>query len=423
MNRVSIVKTGGDIERAIERAVGLIGGMARFIKSGAKVLIKPNLCIDKDWRSGATTNPAVVEALVHLVRAVGAGDIVVADGTTVGLSTARVFQVTGYDVMAKRCGARLVDLNEDATDRIDIVDPESIRNIQVAREVLTSDVIINVPLLKTHVHTTVSVSLKNMKGVISPRTKRKTHLVGLEGGIVDINRHVPVHLVVVDGIMGHEGLGPQSGDPRRMDLILAGTERATVDAVATRVMGFDPHEIKHIEAASRRGLGAIEPDEIEILGEPIEAVQAHFKSPFEALAGGHYEGVNILCRDACSDCMGGLMVALKRMDEDGSLDLLRDKFSYVNLSLGKNDDFTNRNGGNEKWVCIGRCQREKRGDNMYVPGCPPPGFVIRDMLRKIVGLDSLYDSEEFITQEEHIVRLEQQEHACQMAAGGHVNES
>jgi len=411
VNRVAIVKTTRDVHEAVERAVDLVGGIARFVSPGAKVLIKPNLCIDKDWRSGATTNPAVVEALVHLVRDAGAGDIVVADGTTVGLSTARVFQVTGYDVMAKRCGARLVDLNEDETERIDIAEPDSIRNIQVAREVLTSDVIINVPVLKTHVHTTVSVSLKNMKGVISPRTKRKSHLVGLEGSIVDINRHVPVHLIVVDGIMGHEGLGPQSGEPKRMDLILAGARPATVDAVATLIMGFDPHEIKHIAVAAQRGLGEIEADRIEIVGERIEDVRTKFKSSSDALAGGHYDGINIMCRDACSDCLGGLMVALKRMDEDGSLDLLRDTFGCVNLSLGHNEDFAKRNGGDEKWVCIGRCQRARRDGRTYVPGCPPPGFVIRDMLRNIVGLESIYASEEFVIQEEHIVRLEQQEHS------------
>lgn len=412
MSRVAIVRAAGDVPGAVKRAIDLVGGIARFVRPNAKVLIKPNLCIDKDWRSGATTSPTVVEALVHLVRAAGAGDVVVADGTTVGLSTTHVFQVTGYDVMTKHCGARLVDLNEDAMERIDIVDPLAVRNIHVAREVLTSDVIINVPMLKTHVHTTVSVSLKNMKGVISPRTKRKTHLVGLEGGIVDINRHVPVHLIVVDGLVGHEGLGPQSGEARPMGLILAGTQPATVDAVATRVMGFDPYTIRHIATATLYGLGEIKANCIEVVGERLQDVRVRFKSPFDALAGGHHEGVNILCRDACSDCLGGLMVALKRMEEDGSLDLLRDKFSCMNLSLGKNEDFANRNGGDEEWVYIGRCQRAKRGDHTYIPGCPPPGFVIRDMLRRIVGLESLYHSDEFVTQEEHLVRLEQQEQSA-----------
>ncbi|MBN1916580.1 MAG: DUF362 domain-containing protein [Verrucomicrobia bacterium] len=415
MNKVGIVRATDDVADAVRRAIDLVGGIGRFVPPGAKVLIKPNLCIDKDWRSGATTNPAVVEALVRLVRQAGAGNIVIADGTTVGLSTERVFHATGYDELARRCRVRLVDLNEDETERIDIREPESLRNIQVAREVLSSDVIINVPLLKTHVHTTVSVSLKNMKGVISPRTKRKAHLVGLEGGIVDINRHVPVHLIVVDGIIGHEGLGPQSGDAKPMNLILAGVRPATVDAVATRIMGFDPHEIRHIATAARRGLGEIDVDKIEILGTRLEDVQTAFRSPFEALAGGHYEGVNILCRDACSDCIGGLMVALRRMDEDGSLDLLRKRFEYLNLSLGQNADFSNRNGGLEQWVCIGRCQRAKRDGKVYVPGCPPPGFVIRDVLRNIIGLESLFHSEDFLVQEEHIMRLEAQEHVCAAA--------
>jgi hypothetical protein len=260
-----------------------------------------------------------------------------------------------------------------------------------------------------------------MKGVIPPRTKRKSHLVGLEGAIIDINRHVPVHLIVVDGIMGHEGLGPQSGNAKLMDLVLAGTQRATVDAVATRVMGFEPYDIQHIKAASEHGLGEIEPGRIEVVGERIADVRTDFESPFDALAGGRYQGINILCRDACSDCLGGLMVALKRMEEDGSLDLLRSRFSNLNISLGKNDDFANRNGGDEKWVCVGRCQRGKHNGCLYVPGCPPPGFVIRDVLRNLVGLESLFSSEEFLAQEEHIMRLEREEHARVPALEEHAS--
>jgi len=158
-----------------------------------------------------------------------------------------------------------------------------------------------------------------------------------------------------------------------------------------------------------------------VVGERIADVRTEFESPFDALAGGRYEGVNILCRDACSDCLGGLMMALKRMDEDGSLDLLRSRFSNLNISLGQNDDFANRNGGDEMWVCVGRCQRAKRNGHLYVPGCPPPGFVIRDVLRKVVGLDSLFASEEFLVQEEHIVRLEREERAGVLVADPHAN--
>ena len=408
-DRIAIVRQHGKPLPALREALAYLGGIGEYVKPGMKVLIKPNLCIDKDWRTGTTTNPAVVEAIVHLVREAGAKEIVIGDGTTVGLSTQKVFEVTGYDRLAERLGVKLVDLNSEDTVRIDIKNPLSIKNIQVAKDVIEADCLINVPVIKTHIHTGVSISLKNMKGIISPRTKRKSHLVGLEGAIADINRSVRSSLIIVDGTVGHEGLGPQSGTPVELDLIMAGDKPLTIDTVATRIMGFNPENIKHLCYSRPYNLGTMDLDQVEICGERLDAVQKDFSSPFDAMKGGRYEGFHIFSRDACSDCIGGLMVALRRIEEDGTMNLLRKHFGNVNISLGKHRNIPDEKDKNGKWICVGKCQRAHKNGDVYIPGCPPPGFLIRDILRTIVGLEGLFEPEEFIQQERRILEVEMQE--------------
>ena len=413
MDEIAVVKNKGNIASAVRESIDLMGGVGKYIQRGDKVCIKPNLCMDKPNSTGVTTHPAVVESLVRMAWEAGARDVVIGDGTTVGLSTAKVFDVTGYYEMARRCGARLIDLNEDDMVRIDIKDGFALKNIHVSREVLSSECVINVPMLKTHIHTIVTVSMKNMKGVISPRTKRKCHLVGLEGSIVDINRYVRSNLIVVDGIIGHEGLGPQSGDPVRMDLIIAGDKTASVDSMCARIMGVDPFSVKYLVMAAYAGLGEVYTRKIRVLGQKIRDVRREFKSAIDALNGGKYDKINIKSCDACSDCVGGLMVALKRLDEDGALEMVRDKFGGMGVIIGKyNPDADNaapkKNG---LQINIGKCQRKYKNGNDYIPGCPPPGFLIRDMIRGKVGLDPIFRPEEFVEQEEHIIKIEQAEAA------------
>jgi uncharacterized protein (DUF362 family) len=414
MDEIAVVKNKGNIDSAVKESIDLIGGVGKYIKRGDKVCIKPNLCMDKPNSTGVTTNPMVVESLARIAWEAGARDVIIGDGTTVGLSTSKVFDVTGYYEMARRCGARLVDLNEDDMVRVDIKDGFALKNIHVSREVLSSECVINVPMLKTHIHTTVTVSMKNMKGVISPRTKRKSHLVGLEGSIVDINRYVRSNLIVVDGIIGHEGLGPQSGDPVRMDLIIAGDRTASVDSMCARIMGVDPFSVKYLVMAAYAGLGEVYTRKIRVKGEKIRDVRREFKSAIDALNGGKYDKINIKSCDACSDCVGGLMVALKRLDEDGALEMVREKFGGMRVTIGKYNPDTG-NGTQKKdglQINIGKCQRKYKSGNEYIPGCPPPGFLIRDMIRDKVGLDPIYHPEEFVEQEEHIVKMEEVEAAC-----------
>ena len=220
----------GGVDQAVRQAIADVGGISRYISLGASVLIKPNLVGARGWRTGTTTKPAVVEAIAHLAWEAGASDVVIGDGSAVGGDTNQVFQALGYNEAARRCSARLVDLNSDPVD-VELPTGVALKRIPISRTALQADVLINVPVMKTHSQTIVTLSLKNMKGVVHPLGKRKIHFSGLEQGIVDLNKALAAHLVVVDGTVGQEGLGPHAGDPVEMDLIIAGPNRVAVDSV------------------------------------------------------------------------------------------------------------------------------------------------------------------------------------------------
>lgn len=386
MDRVSIVKIDNDIETSVKKAVDLIGGIGEIIFPGASVFIKPNLCIDRDWRSGATTNPEVVEAVVRLCWEAGSKDILIGDGPTIGLDAKRVFRATGYYELAKRLDVRLVDLNEAEVIEIEIPSAKRFKRIQVPRGVAESDILINIPLLKTHIHTQLSVSLKNLKGILPPSGKKRFHFVDLDQGIADLNLLPLNQLIIVDGGRGQEGLGPVSGDIVEMNLIMAGRNPVSVDTVASIIMGYDPIEVRHLVYAYEAGLGSINIEEIKVEGEDIKRVAKMFRHPPTKIAQ-EYPGIHLIDGAACSGCIGGLEVALQRMKEEGELALIKDRYGALCILIGPKAELPS--GFKGRLIIIGRCNRNVQLGE-YIPGCPPQGFLIRDYLRGLINLPYIF---------------------------------
>jgi uncharacterized protein (DUF362 family) len=161
-------------------------------------------------------------------------------------------------------------------DKIKLVIPdgEALKSITVPR-LVTEAAIISAAKLKTHSNTGVTLGMKNMFGLLPEKFKGKYHLKGISKVIVDINTVLKPALTVIDGFVGMEGSGPVDGTPVQMNLVIAGTDAVATDATACRVMGIDPHEIKHIRRAYEKGLGNI--DNVQILGAELETVVRPFK--------------------------------------------------------------------------------------------------------------------------------------------------
>jgi len=388
MEKIAITKIQNDnISEAIESAIDLIGGLERFISQGDKVLIKPNLTTDKSHEFGVTTNPIVVEAIVDLARRAGAKDIVIGEGTMVGLNTMEVFEALGYCELARRTGVQLVDLNTDEMEVVKIPNPRVIDSIHIPKTYLQSNVVINVPLLKTHICAVATLSLKNIKGVIPQYDKRRLHALGVNDGIVDINKVLKQNLIIVDGMRGQEGLGPISGTPVDMNLIITGTNPVSVDAVCAKIMGINPRDVLYIRGAADEGLGTIDLRRVRICGEKIADVKRKFLTPPRQLRG-VFEGIDpYVDGSACSGCVGAIGVALNRMKDAGELRMIAEKFGKISLIAGRN---TSTSVDRKNFcVTVGNCQAKQKGQ-LYIPDCPPSGFSIRDKIRNLLGLESLY---------------------------------
>jgi uncharacterized protein (DUF362 family) len=238
------------------------------------VLIKVNFITDKTWDTGATTDPIVVEAIIRKLEDLPVKVYVVESDATI-TSADKAFQKTGMKEMCNRNGVECLNLRY-VKDKVElaILDGEALKSITVPR-LVTESAVISAAKLKTHSETGVTLGMKNMFGLLPDKYKAKYHLKGISKVVVDINTVLKPKLIVIDGFVGMEGSGPVDGEAVQMNLIIAGADAVATDATACRVMGIDPHEIKHIRKAYEKGLGNI--DDIQVIGEKLETVTRPFK--------------------------------------------------------------------------------------------------------------------------------------------------
>lgn len=238
------------------------------------VIIKVNFIAVKTWDTGATTDPIVVEAIIRKLKDLPV-KVFVAESDATATNADKAFEATGMRQMAENNGVECVNLrNVKDQVTIKVHNGETLDSITVPR-IVRDSAIINAAKLKTHNSTTVTLGLKNMFGLLPDKMKGKYHLRGINKVIVDINTVLKPTLTVTDGFVGMEGKGPSNGTPVKMNLIIAGTDVVATDATASRIMGFDPHKINHIQKAYEKGLGNI--DDIQILGEKLENVIRPFQ--------------------------------------------------------------------------------------------------------------------------------------------------
>jgi len=274
LSRVAIVK-GSRGHEPVFRALDLIDYKAA-LAGFDRVLIKVNFITTKTWDTGATTDPIVVEAIILKLKSLPVEVQVVESDATVTNAT-KAFKVTGMAKMCERNDVEWVNLRH-LKEKVDIPIQGglALKKITVPRLVKESAVI-SAAKLKTHNATQVTLGMKNMFGLLPDKLKFKYHLRGISKVIVDINTVLRPAITVIDGFVAMEGKGPTNGNPVQMDTIIAGVDPVATDATACRVMGFDPHTISHIRRAYEKTLGDI--DQIEIVGDGIEAVMKPFKKP------------------------------------------------------------------------------------------------------------------------------------------------
>ena len=189
----------------------------------------------------------------------------------------RAYRVAGVDEVARRLGVELIDLNKDEYLIVDVPNHLALERVRISKIALGS-AIVSVPKLKPHRMAGVTLSLKNLMGVVMPKGQIHRHL---SEKIADLASVVRPRVSVVDGIIAGEG-HETAGNPVKMDLVIAGLDPVAVDTVGAAVMGFDLLTAKHIALAAEKRLGICDLDRIRILGKPIEDVKREFSRSFSS---------------------------------------------------------------------------------------------------------------------------------------------
>ncbi len=389
-SRVSIAKVANDdIASAVERAVDLVGGFSKYIKKGDKVALKPNLAYP--YPPPATTDMRVVEAVANACFKAGAAEVKIGDSSAYsckpGLGVGKwtnmdVIMSDGLDKVCERTGAIVSDFDTDGFEMTKLPGGVIFQEVPIAKTLLEADVVINLPAMKMHMETLVTLAIKNYHGIIPDNYKVQWHKDEIMQKILDIHRGIKTHLTIMDGLVGMQGTGPRCGTPIEMGLILASDDMVAMDAVASECMGLNHWEVDSTRIADMQGFGNGKMENIEVVGEKIADVMKRFDRPDIAIDG-LYPDVKMIKGGPCVHCYGRTRILMDTLYKEG---LEKDgEIGAVFVGINPRQIPIEQIKGNAFFV--GDCAisttcnlRYALGDRaICVDGCPPIASVHREL--------------------------------------------
>ena len=389
MSKVSIVKYEQPGE-SVKKAIDLAGALDN-LKPGDSVFIKPNIVfwsrvVDMPpW--GVITTTRVVEDVVKVLREKGAGRIVIGEGTITTdpndtETGADAFEKLGYNKLAQTYDLTVKDVFQGEFVPVDMGDGVQ---LSFAKDLLDADFVVDIPVLKTHAQTRVSLSLKNLKGCIDKKSRKMCHsdnmAMDLDAHVAKLSSVVENVCTVIDGIYTLEKGPAFSGNARRSDILIASSDIVSADIVGAAVLGFDPADVRHLAIRCRERGMAPSVSSVELVGEPLESVASPHAWDFpynedntlpanmvrrgvQGLSFPKYD--HSLCT-YCSAIIGLLQVGIGNAFKG-------EPFDNVEVLTGKMQAPT---PGMNHTILLGKCQVKLNKENpdianpIIVPGCPP----------------------------------------------------
>ncbi len=277
-NRVSLQQLSSyqpsEVAPALEQLLAPLGGMAAFVKPGQQVLLKPNLLAGKAPAKAVTTHPEIVRAMIALVLSAG-GIVRVGDSPGIGTPT-NVARKAGILEIIDQTGVEFASFEESVKIR-----PRggTFHELEVARDILDADVIINLPKLKTHQMMGLTCAVKNMFGAVIGLRKPRLHLqAGTDKAffalmLLELCEQLAPTLNIVDAVVGMEGEGPGSGDPVQIGALIAGSHAQAVDTVATELVGMQPRQVWTQQQALETDRPFCKLSQLELFGSPLDELR------------------------------------------------------------------------------------------------------------------------------------------------------
>jgi uncharacterized protein (DUF362 family) len=390
MHDVAVVRYERPLE-SLRRAVELAGGM-RGVSGSSRVAIKPNFCLWRegvDWpKYGVLTTARLVEDMVVLLKERGVERITMLEGIVENekraVSTLQlVAKGMGLDILARRYGVNIVDVLKERFTKVEM-DGET---MSVNADILEADYVVNIPVLKTHSQTVVSLGIKNLKGTLSIPSRKRCHSVDPGN---DLNRHLArlpgvvwPSLTVIDGIYSLERGPLLTGRAYRSDMIIASTDVVSADKVAATMLGIEPRTVPHLTLAAETYERPADLSDVTVVGEvDITTALKRHEWEFEQNEAGDLPlfferaGVRGLtypqadttmctyCADFIYYVIQGILMAENRDEPLDDVEVLHGKM-------------VDPSGAHRHTLLVGQCQVKRNGDNplirhcVRIKGCPP----------------------------------------------------
>ena len=384
---VSIVSYEKPLD-SVRKAVDLCKGL-EHLPSKAKVFIKPNIvwwtseAVFPKW--GVITTSRVVEDMVVILKERGIDDIIIGEGMVIepkDIDTpAHAFESLGYNVLKKRYGIQCFNVHKRPFKKVDI---GSGHELKFNQDMLESDFLVNIPVLKTHVQTVVSLGIKNIKGLIDIESRKKCHStdpeMNLHHYISKFFNQIPPSFTIIDGLFSNE-MGPGiGGNIRRSNTLIASADVLSADMVGARILGYEPSQVPHLVQAAQDHGRPIDLSDVELVGERMEKVTHYHafsipydedKKMFNMLADMGIEGLALSNVDLsictyCAGLYGNLIISLL-MSWQGK------PWDDVEVLAGKIQQPT---PGKKKTILFGKCIYDEQKDNpniqemIPIKGCP-----------------------------------------------------
>ncbi len=347
-----------NMTKALIKSVNLRGLIGE--NKQAYIGINPNLVVSRPSSEGATTTPQIARTVVKYLKKHGYENICFIESSWIGDSTKRAIKACGYDKICEEFDIPFIDVKDDEYKCVNIDGME----IEVSKQYLALDFIINIPVLKGHCQTKITCAIKNLKGCISDKSKRYFHTIGLHRPIAALASIRVADLVIVDSLNGDLDF-EEGGNPVRTDRMLAATDSVLLDAYCANLLGYDVSEVGYIGLSEDYGVGSADLSgaNVIMLNSPEHNEQKKSTQKVKKLEGYVQE------KKACSACYANLIHALKILKDDGKLSEL----PQVYIGQGYK-------GKRMDGVGIGKCCSKF---DKFVKGCPPKSLDTVKYLKKL----------------------------------------
>ncbi len=250
-----VVAHGPSPEQLVRRGLEALGGMPRFVRSGQRVVIKPNICVAyHSYEYAATTNPWVVGELVRQCLAAGAAHVTVMDAPFGG-SAEQAYAVSGIAEQVTAAGGEMHIMQAFKYVATELPLGRDLHGLDIYDDILRTDVLINVPIAKHHSLARLTLGMKNLMGVI--RNREQMHQ-DIGQRLADLSSRVRPTLTIVDAVrmlMAHGPTGGSLADVRQADTLLLTTDVVAADSYAATLFGLQPEDLAYIRAGRDMGLG------------------------------------------------------------------------------------------------------------------------------------------------------------------------